>query len=160
MKGATMVIGERLKMARKMAGLSQQELGEEAGVSRMSISKYERDINVPRSQVLIKLAKVLDVKIEYLLRPIEISLSIPMFRKRTALSKKAESKILERTRDWVERYLQVEALFSDIPRFSDPQLKRPIRSLEDVEKAAVQLREIWELGLDPINNMIEVLKKR
>lgn len=155
-----MVIGERLKMARKMAGLSQQELGEEAGVSRMSISKYERDINVPRSQVLIKLAKVLDVKIEYLLRPIEISLSIPMFRKRTALSKKAESKILERTRDWVERYLQVEALFSDIPRFSDPQLKRPIRSLEDVEKAAVQLREIWELGLDPINNMIEVLKKR
>lgn len=155
-----MVIGERLKMARKMAGMSQQDLGEKAGVSRMSISKYERDINVPRSQVLLELAKALDVKIEYLLRPVEVSLSTPMFRKRTALPKKEENKILERTRDWVERYLQVEALFSDASQFSEPQIKRPIHSLVDVEEAAIQLREAWELGLDPIDNMTEVLEKQ
>lgn len=155
-----MVIGERLKMARKMAGMSQQELGEEAGVSRMSISKYERDINVPRSQVLINLAKALDVKIEYLLRPVEVSLSEPMFRKRSTLSKKREKEIRERTRDWIERYLQVEALFEDSPVYAKPEISFEVKSLDDVEKVAVQLRQAWELGLDPIDNLVEVLEDR
>lgn len=155
-----MVIGERLKMARKMAGMSQQELGERAGVSRMSISKYERDINVPKSQVLIKLAKALDVKIEYLLRPVEVRLSEPMFRKRTALPKKKEYQILEKTRDWVERYLEVEALFNDTPQYSKPHIENTILEMADVEEAALQLRKEWDLGLDPIDNLLEVLEDK
>jgi Zn-dependent peptidase ImmA (M78 family)/DNA-binding XRE family transcriptional regulator len=155
-----MVIGERLKMARKMNGLSQQELGEKAGVSRMSISKYERDINVPRSQVLIKLAQALDVKIEYLLRPVEVHLSEPVFRKRTALPKKQEYKILERTRDWVERYLHVEALFRASPAFIRPDIDNEIHRMEDVEEAALQLRDEWQLGLDPIDHLIEILEDK
>jgi len=155
-----MVIGERLKMARKMAGMSQQQLGEKAGVSRMSISKYERDINVPKSQVLIKLAKALDVKIEYLLRPVEVSLSEPMFRKRTALPKKQEYRILEKTRDWVERYLEVEALFNDISRYAKPQIENVVREMDDVEDVALQLRKEWDLGLDPIDNLLEVLEDK
>jgi len=155
-----MVIGERLKMARKMAGMSQQELGERAGVSRMSISKYERDINVPKSQVLIKLAKALGVKIEYLLRPVEVRLSEPMFRKRTALPKKKEYQILEKTRDWVERYLEVEALFNDTPQYSIPNIENSIMELDDVEEAVLQLRKEWDLGLDPIDNLLEVLEDK
>jgi len=155
-----MVIGERLKMARKMAGMSQQELGERAGVSRMSISKYERDINVPKSQVLIKLAKALGVKIEYLLRPVEVRLSEPLFRKCTALPKKKEYQILEKTRDWVERYLEVEALFNDTPQYSMPNIENSIMELDDVEEAVLQLRKEWDLGLDPIDNLLEVLEDK
>lgn len=155
-----MVIGERLKMARKMAGMSQQKLGEEAGVSRMSISKYERDINVPKSQVLIKLARALDVKIEYLLRPVEVSLSKPMFRKRTSLPKKKEYQILEKTRDWVERYLEVEALFNDTPQYSKPRINNTIREMDDVEEVVLKLRKEWDLGLDPIDNLLEVLEDK
>lgn len=152
-----MAIGKRLKMARKMNGLSQQELGDKAGVSRMAISKYERDLNVPKSRVLIKLAQALDVKIEYLLRPVEVCLSEPVFRKRTAFPKKQEYQILEQTRDWIERYLQVEALFHDSPAFQKPEIDRNIHEMEDIEQAALQLREEWQLGLDPIDNLMEVL---
>ena len=42
-----MGIGERLKMARQMAGMSQRDLAEAAGVSAMAISKYERDLMTP-----------------------------------------------------------------------------------------------------------------
>lgn len=63
-----MAIGARLKMARKMARMSQQALGEVVGVSRMAISKYERDLMDPSSAVLIALAQALDVTVDYMKR--------------------------------------------------------------------------------------------
>lgn len=153
-----MAIGERLKMARKISGLSQQGLGDRAGVSKMSISKYEREEATPKSSILINLAEALDVSIEYLLRPIEVTFSHPEFRKRTKLSKTQEKKIIECTHDWIERYLQVEALFDNSPEFNIDKTKYKVNKIEDVENLAIQLRKDWELGLDPIDNLMEVLE--
>ncbi|MDW8291222.1 MAG: helix-turn-helix transcriptional regulator, partial [Armatimonadota bacterium] len=52
-----MNLGERLKSARKRAGLSMRALAERAGVSAQAISKYERGQDVPSSVVIIRLAK-------------------------------------------------------------------------------------------------------
>lgn len=153
-----MSLGERLKMARKMKGLSQQTLGDKTGVSKMSISKYERGLTFPKSKILINLAKSLDVTIEYLLRPIEAEFSPPEFRKRSKLSKKQEAKIIESTHDWVERYLQVESLFDDIVKFDMSGNKYTVNAIEDVEEIAIKLREKWQLGLDPIDSLMEVLE--
>lgn len=141
-----------------MRGLSQQELGDEIGVSKMSISKYEREEATPKSSILIQLAEALDVSIEYLLRPIEVSFSQPEFRKRTKLSKKQEAKIIENTHDWIERYLQVESLFDDIVKFDLSKNDYVINTIEDVEDVAIELREEWQLGLDPIDSLMEVLE--
>jgi Zn-dependent peptidase ImmA (M78 family)/DNA-binding XRE family transcriptional regulator len=153
-----MVFGDRLKMARKMIGLSQQKLGELAGVSKMSISKYERDLSIPKSKVLIKLSKALNVSIEYLLRPIEVSFSEPEFRKHSRLTKKNEEKIIQKTHDWVERYLQVESLFNDTKKYSPAEYRFKIAKIEDAEDAAINLRKKWNLGLDPIDNLMEILE--
>lgn len=153
-----MVVGARLKMARKMAGMSQQDLGDKVGLSRMAISKYERDLITPDSENLIKLAQALGVKVEYLLRPIEVDLTEPVFRKRVALRVKEQKAIIERTRDWIERYLDVEALFGEPPEFSWPQINRHVRSLDEVERVALDLRQAWELGMDPIDNLMETLE--
>ncbi len=155
-----MSVGERLEMARKMRGMSQQELGDQVGVSRMSISKYENNQNIPVSQHLLKLAQALDIKVEYLLRPVEVHLSAPVFRKKTALSKKQEKKILHLTQDWVERYLQIEALFGIDSKFEEPPIEANVQQMEDIEDIAICLRENWQLGLDPIDNMMEVLEER
>jgi Zn-dependent peptidase ImmA (M78 family)/DNA-binding XRE family transcriptional regulator len=153
-----MVFGDRLKMARKMSGLSQQKLGELAGVSKMSISKYERDLSIPKSKVLLKLSDALDVRIEYLLRPIEVSFSKPEFRKYSRLTKKNEQKIIQKTHDWVERYLQVESLFNDTKIFSPAEYRFKVAKIADTEDAALYLREKWNLGLDPIDNLMEILE--
>ncbi len=46
-------LGERLKMARAMSGLSLRDVAAKAGVSHMAISKYERGLDMPSSPVLL-----------------------------------------------------------------------------------------------------------
>ena len=153
------MMGERVEMARKMRGMSQQELAKQVGVSRMAISKYENDQNIPGSQRLLKLAQVLDVKVEYLLRPISAQLSVPVFRKKAALPKKQEKKVIHRTQDWIERYLQIESLFGIESKFERPDIDAKVEQIEDAERIAVDLREFWQLGLDPIDNMMDLLEE-
>ena len=155
-----MVVGARLKMARKMAGMSQQALGERTGVTRMAISKYERDQITPDSAVLIKLSQALGVKVEYLLRPIEVILAEPAFRKRVTLRVKEQEAIIERTRDWIERYLDIESLFGEQPEFLWPEIDLHVETLDDIERVALDLRHAWDLGLDPIDNLMETLEAR
>jgi Zn-dependent peptidase ImmA (M78 family)/DNA-binding XRE family transcriptional regulator len=154
-----MAIGERLKMARKMARMSQQTLAEAAGVSRMAISKYERDEMDPSSSVLIALSRALDVKADYLLRPVGVRVSAPVFRKRTSLAKRAEDAIVERVRDWLERYLAIEDLLGTRLLFSWPNIDRRISSVTGAEDLAMALRDAWSLGNDAIDNVTEILEQ-
>ena len=70
------MIGERLKMYRKMRGLSQRQLVAkmDGQVSAMSISKYENNKATPRSGVLIALADALQVTPDALASQSEIQL--------------------------------------------------------------------------------------
>lgn len=154
-----MTIGERMKMARHMAGLSQRNLAEKVGVSAMTISNYERGENVPDSDMLIRLAKALGVKFEYFVRPTSVTLSIPPYRRPVSLPRKAEQTILAQVQEWMERYLDIESLLGLLPTFDWPeQLDRYVVSLDDVERVATELRRKWDLGLNPIENLMEVLE--
>ena len=42
-----MTLGEKLKIARKQAGLSQEQLSEKLGVSRSAVAKWETDNGIP-----------------------------------------------------------------------------------------------------------------
>lgn len=153
------MIGERLKMARRIAGLSQRALAEKAGVSAMAISKYERDLATPGSEVLIHLTQALGVKIEFFLRPASVTLSTPSFRRRASLPRMQEQSILAGIQEWLERYLEVETLLDDCPRFDlPPNLDRQVSTLNDVEQVALGLRDTWHLGQDAIENMLELLE--
>jgi Zn-dependent peptidase ImmA (M78 family)/transcriptional regulator with XRE-family HTH domain len=153
-----MAVGERLKMARHMAGMSMRTLAEQTGVSAMAISKYERDQMTPSSEILIQLAQALDVQVGFFLRPVTAELTAPVFRRRSRLGVKAQKAILAKTQAWLERYLDVESFFADRPVFAPPAVDRQVATLEDVERVALELREAWHLGLDPIDNLIEVLE--
>lgn len=150
-----MGIGERIKSARVMNGISQRELADKAAVSAMAISKYERDMDTPGSAILLRLADTLKVKVEYFFRPTTVTLSTPTYRKRASLPIHEDASILERIQEWLERYLDVENLLDRAPTFSLPLLQ-PIQDIEEVEKAALSLRKQWSLGLDPIKNFMEV----
>lgn len=153
------MIGERLKVARRAAGTSQRALAEAAGVSAMTISKYERGVATPSSAVLLRLAKALGVKTEYFVRPITVTLTSLSYRRRAPLRRKQEDAILGQIREWLERYLDVESFFEGPPRFALPSpLKRHVAALDEVEQVVLDLREAWKLGQNPIENLIEVLE--
>ena len=155
-----MAIGERLKSARRAAGLSQRALAEAAGISAMAISKYERQLDIPGSDILLRLAQALEVQTEYFLRPVTITVTPPTYRRRASLPKKQEKAITGQVQEWLERYLDVESLFGEPPRFALPPAFNPrITSLEEVEEAALSLRRAWRLGQGPVESLVEVLEE-
>ena len=56
-----MTTGEKIKAARKKAGLTQKELGEKLGVSAAMIAQYENDKRNPKWKTLRKIADALNM---------------------------------------------------------------------------------------------------
>jgi transcriptional regulator with XRE-family HTH domain len=152
-----MTIGQRIKQARKANNMSLRSLAEKAEISAMAISKYERDLDIPSSSVLLRLAQALNVSIDFLFRPQTISVQLQSYRKHAKLGIKEQEAIQMRIQEWLERYLEVESFFLDEIRPVNLPVY-PIHSIEQVEDAAISLRECWNLGLDPIENLTQVLE--
>jgi transcriptional regulator with XRE-family HTH domain len=152
-----MTIGQRIKQARKANNLSLRDLAEQAEISPMAISKYERDQDMPGSGVLLRLAQALNVSIDFFFRPAVAPVQLRAYRKHTALGVKEQDAIQMRIQEWLERYLEVESLFPDEQRAVSLPV-RAVRSLDQVEDVAEELRREWSLGYDPIENLTQLLE--
>jgi Zn-dependent peptidase ImmA (M78 family)/DNA-binding XRE family transcriptional regulator len=152
--------GNRLKLARKMAGMSLQDLSNELAsiVTKQALNKYELGEMNPSPEILAAIAKVLHVKQDYFLKQHEVKLGEIEFRKRAGLSKKNEEAIIEKARDYVERYLEIENILGIKNDFKNPLESDVIATEEDVAKAAEKLRKAWSLGTAPISNLVELLE--
>lgn len=58
---------KKYKNLRKEAGLSQEELSYQLGVSRQAISKWERDSGYPETEKIVRMSKLFNVSLDYLL---------------------------------------------------------------------------------------------
>ncbi|MDZ4702324.1 MAG: XRE family transcriptional regulator [Saprospiraceae bacterium] len=152
--------GTRLKLARKMAGMSLQDLSNVLGnkVTKQALSKYEQGDMNPTSEVLLSIAKTLKLKPDYFLKKKSLELGQVQFRKRAALPKKEEDALVERVRDYVERYIELEEILNVQSAFVNPLEGFEIREKADVEKAAIKIRKAWNLGDNPISNISEMLE--
>ena len=63
-----MTLGEKIAKHRKENNYTQEQLAQLLGVSRQSISKWESDIAFPETDKLIKLGKLFDCSMDYLLK--------------------------------------------------------------------------------------------
>jgi transcriptional regulator with XRE-family HTH domain len=61
-------LAAKLKQARKQRGLTQGQLAKRIGADIQRISKYERNILVPTTEIMVKLSEALDVSLDYLLK--------------------------------------------------------------------------------------------
>jgi Zn-dependent peptidase ImmA (M78 family)/DNA-binding XRE family transcriptional regulator len=158
------MIGKRLKLARAASGLSLRDLADRIGnrVSAQQIGKYERDEDVPGSAVLIALSHALGVSVDYLVGDQEMVLEGVEFRKKQITSKKEQAQIQAKALHLIERYLMVEEILGlpsaewDKPR----EAPFPVVQIPDADRAAQYLREHWNLGIDPIPNLVELLEER
>lgn len=60
-------LGERLQILRKQKRISQEQLAKRAGLSRSSISAYEKGMTIPSAEVIYELCVILDTTSDYLL---------------------------------------------------------------------------------------------
>ena len=159
------MFAKRLLRARKAAGLSMKTLGDDAGVSANSIKKYEHGETMPSSKILLALAKALEVRIEYFFRPVKVELKGVEYRKRASTPQKLLDQINGDVLDQAERWTELLDLYPDsvkpVPPFSLPQsLPERVSSHEEIESIANQMRAEWELGLNPIHDMVDTLESK
>ena len=62
-----MTLGEKLSKLRKEYNYTQEQLADILGVSRQSISKWESDIAYPETDKLVKMGKLFECSMDYLL---------------------------------------------------------------------------------------------
>lgn len=155
---------ERLRLARKKADLTMQELADRISppITAQSISKYERGKMMPSSDVLVELSRNLDVSLDFLMGgPVEAVEGIE-FRKRSGTSARDRAAAEWRVIESLERHLMIEAILGlDAP--SDPSGElhgKRLESYDDAETLAQELRRAWQLGTGPIPDMTSLLESK
>jgi transcriptional regulator with XRE-family HTH domain len=66
--GEEATLGERLKAARLRAGWEQSQVAKHVEVHKVTVSKWERDVQMPSGDLIFELASFYGVSPEYLLR--------------------------------------------------------------------------------------------
>lgn len=61
-----MAIKDRIKQLRQERNWSQAQLGNKMGIHQKQVSAYERGRNIPSTEVLMKIADIFDVSLDYL----------------------------------------------------------------------------------------------
>lgn len=154
------IVSIKIKQGRILNALSLQDLADLVGVSKQMISKYEKGDSMPSSKILIKLAKSLKVKMDYFFMPSTVQLGGVNFRKKSTFSAKKINALKEGIKIKLANYLEIENILQIDNSFDNPLKKWQISSLEDIEKVVHDLRYEWEIGFDPIHNIIQLLEDK
>jgi Zn-dependent peptidase ImmA (M78 family) len=71
---------------------------------------------------------------------------------------KQQNALREQALEFFERYHEIEELVGDARPFPGRLKLRPVRTPEEAEAGAEQLRKVWDLGSDPLPNVVELVE--
>ena len=128
----------------------------------MAISKYETGKSVPSSGVLLALAKVLDVRVEYFFRPVKVSLENVEYRKHSGIAKRVLDQIDADVVEQVERFVELETFLpkSPVATFRLPKIPERVSAYDEIEDVALKVRKDWNLGQNAIPDLTDTLEER
>lgn len=152
--------GRRLKEARLYNQLTITKLAEELDVSKQMISKYENGKSEPSFEKSLLLTSILSYPREffYSKEPVKINNEGVFFRSRLTATQKSKKpaaialKYSVMVRDFLEQYI-------DFPILRSREHYEEIVDAEgkvDIEKIALKIRAEMELGLEPIEDIVEI----
>jgi transcriptional regulator with XRE-family HTH domain len=150
------MIGERLNQLRLARNLTLEALSVKMGgiVTKQALSKYEQNQAQPSPSVLTKLSAALGVKANYFLSPTQITVKFVAYRKATSLPEREKARVKSVVAQCLEDRIRVQTLIGQTKTDVLPWNKLVISSLEDTEKQASHMRELWELGASPISDVV------
>lgn len=156
------VFADRFKSARLLNGLSLQDLANklENRITRQAIYRYEKGEVIPNSDMIAMLSDVMNVRPDFFFRDTKVELGVIEYRK-LHIPAKEESKIVEQTRDYLSRYLELEEILGLENNFENPLEDFPaVTEYTQVNEAANTLRTAWELGKNHLSNIPELLEDK
>lgn len=154
------MIGQRLRQLRRARGMSLDALAAEMGgiVTKQSLSKYENGIARPSPVVLTRMAAALRVKSAYLWAAPTISVEFMAYRKRSGLGLAEMERVEGLVTYALEQRVRMQELTEQHDGSDLPVRQMPVSTLADAERAAQQLRSIWNLGTDAIASVVGTLE--
>jgi Zn-dependent peptidase ImmA (M78 family) len=152
------IIGQRIRNSRVHKGLSMQEVADTIGVSKQMINKYEQGKSMPTSDKLIALSKLFQQKVDYFFRKQEVIIGEISFRKKNKFGAKKINSLKEEIRIQIENYLFIENICEVSNAFENPLKNNTIQNEQQVKDAVKQIRDYWNIGLDAIHNIIDLLE--
>jgi len=156
------MIGERIRQARLLAGLTLEEVAREMGahgqsITRAGLSKYETNKSVPKPAFLLLLARILNVKSSYFWDQTSITVEWIAFRKHAQLPVKDQDQIKAQAVRHAESYIWLQSILNkaERPNFMKTQ---HLKNMTEVENLAEKVRKSWKLDVLPIDNMIQTIE--
>lgn len=154
---------ERLSEARKSKGLNMTDLANLVGVTRQAISAFERGVDSPTHETLLRLSSVLSIPREFFtLAPDEGSkVKGPIFFRSQITTKKKDREISSVKTNWLTSAYNVLSQYLEFPEVKLPDFGiGDFESLtpEDIEGIANQTRQYFGIGLGPISDLTKLLE--
>lgn len=154
------MLQNRLKQLRLARGLTLEALSErmEGLVTKQALSKYEKGASQPSMSVLTKLAETLGVKTAHLYSEPAVKVELLAYRKCSTLLKRDQEAIESFVSQALEERIRLQELVQEPVRLSLPKKKYKVKSMDDAESAAEELRKLWNLGESPIASVVGLLE--
>ncbi|HTK35601.1 MAG TPA: XRE family transcriptional regulator [Caulobacteraceae bacterium] len=156
--GESNFVGDQLRLARLVNGLSLEQVASAVGATRQYIHQLETGSRNPTGELVEALADVLGVQAAFL-HSIEANGVRPEqchFRKQQTTPASVTSQVLARG-TMLDRFAYALERELSLPKVNFPDI--PVRDLEDAEVAANKARQHWGLGADgPITSMMRVVE--
>lgn len=154
-KGINDLQPSRLEQALTFRSLTKGQLAGLVGVAASTVTKWCKGDQFPEAETFDRLATILGVEAEWLTRPPLPTVSAPLFRSNASALKTARGKLDARA----GLVQEISALFADHVDY--PILNLPQRGFTtteeitkaDIEVAAEECRQLWQLGRSPIQNL-------
>lgn len=146
--------GEKLRIARHLAGYSTTDLAKELGVSKQSLSQYENGAEL-KPEVYFKILTILNCEKDFLEIPLKDQLIIKnTFFRASANANAAERRYQETKTTILGQLYAFLSKYLNFPKLNLPSFDESMT----IEDKALELRKFWNLGDKPILNMIKCLE--
>ncbi|MEQ1723268.1 MAG: XRE family transcriptional regulator [Pseudobdellovibrio sp.] len=153
-------VSQRLTLAREMRGLTRAELAGRIEKTPSSVSQYEDGAIKPDARTLAQLSLAIGIKPTFFSKPFLIkTLSFEgcHFRSLRSTSQRDRKKIIALGTLECELVAHLETEF-ELPVERVSELSKAVRTDDDIENLATEVRQKWQMGLGPILNMAKLLE--
>jgi Zn-dependent peptidase ImmA (M78 family)/transcriptional regulator with XRE-family HTH domain len=147
---------ERLKEIRIVRKMKLPQLAKKLGLTKQAVSKYEHGKSMPSTEIINKMLNILDISRNYLTKS-----SININGASSSLFFRAASTTTETDRHyaniickWGYEIVQGMNTFENIPNVNFPIFNKELT----IPEKAAYLRQFWNLGNMPIDNITSVLE--
>ena len=131
MRGENSWIGTNISRLRSERRLTQEELAQQAGITRVTLGKVERGVVLPRASTLGALARSLDVSIRELVEPVP---RLEGVRFRAGRRVHSREQVLAEVAHWLNDYNWLERELDALRPYQFAAIRADLDPTESREK--------------------------